>query len=91
MKKIFLVGIIFFSINSYSKNSSVTAKVKGMKCPMCAAAVEREVKKLEGFDKISVNITEGSVTVTGQNLNKDSVKKAIDKTRFKVTEIKQNF
>ena len=50
-----------------------------------------EVKKLEGFDKISVSISEGSVTVTGNNLGKDSVKEAINKTRFKVIKIKQNF
>ncbi len=91
MKSILILGIFLFSLNSYSKDVSFTAKLKDMTCPMCASAVEKEVKKIEGFDKISVSISEGSVTVTGDNLSKDSVKEAINKTRFKVIKIKQNF
>lgn len=41
-----------------------TYSVEGMTCAHCAGAVSREVGKISGVSDITVDVTEGTLTIT---------------------------
>lgn len=51
--------------------SSVTYLVDGMTCAHCVAAVSREVSALPGVDRVSVDLSAGSVLVEGAAAESD--------------------
>lgn len=53
--------------------------ITGMTCSACSTAVEKSVRKLEGIEKVSVNLLTNSMTVAyiEDSLNPDSIIKAV--------------
>lgn len=59
--------------------------VTGMTCSACSAAVEREVKKVQGVNNVSVNLLTNSMTVDFEdNLSEDTIVNAVCKAGYGV-------
>lgn len=60
--------------------ASVVELKVAMMCNGCKGAVERVATKIEGVDKVDVDLETQKVVITGSNLNKEAVFEKIAKT-----------
>ena len=65
--------------------------VEGMTCAACVAAVERAVNKLDGVDKVEVNLLTKSMEVSFDEKNVDDFEiiQAVDKAGYKAEALKK--
>lgn len=65
--------------------------VEGMTCAACVAAVERAVNKLDGVDKVEVNLLTKSMEVSfdEKNVNDFEIIQAVDKAGYKAEALKK--
>jgi copper chaperone CopZ len=60
-----LILILFFIFSSvfplYAQGDTqkILIKVEGLYCPFCAYGLEKQLKKLNGFEKVEVNLKHG--------------------------------
>ena len=63
-----------------------TYSVAGMSCEHCVRAVTQEVAKLTGVHEVSVDLDDGSVTVSSaERLDLAAVADAIDEAGYELT------
>ena len=63
--------------------SAQTITVEGMSCNHCKASVEKELNKMETINTASVNLSEKTVTIEGENLDLNVIKETINELGFK--------
>ncbi|MFQ5708997.1 MAG: heavy-metal-associated domain-containing protein [bacterium] len=60
---IFLSGLLIFSLGTLSSIQAqvekVAIRVDGLSCPFCAYGLEKKLKKVEGVEKVEINVKEG--------------------------------
>jgi copper chaperone len=61
-----------------------TYEVPGMHCGHCEAAVMSELSALQGVNEVTVDLDAKLVTVTGQNLDDEALRAAIDEAGYEV-------
>jgi len=66
----------------------ITLPVEGMTCASCSARIERQLAKVEGIEKATVNLAGETADVhyDGDKLSAEDIKKTIEKTGFSVPE-----
>ena len=62
-----------------------TYTVEGMTCQHCVNAVSGEVGQLPGVSDVAVDLDGGTVTVTGEQIDDDAVRAAVDEAGYQVT------
>jgi len=62
-----------------------TYPVTGMTCGHCVSAVSEEVGKLPGVEAVHVDLTAGTVTVTG-DVDVDAVRAAVDEAGYELAD-----
>jgi len=63
----------------------VVVRVDGMSCPFCAYGLEKKMKKVEGAEKVTININDGTAELIGKRdpqLNIDALKPAVKDAGF---------
>lgn len=65
-----------------STNEQLTYLVKGMSCGHCEASVKKEVGALAGVSDVDVNLREKRVRVSGEQLNDEAIRGAIDEAGY---------
>lgn len=63
--------------------NNIKVTVKGMNCSHCKANVESNLEKIEGIKSIDANIEKEEVTLTGDNINLNEVKKTVESIGYK--------
>jgi copper chaperone len=63
-----------------------TYQVPGISCGHCKAAIEGEVHKLKGVDRVEVDVEARTVAIEG-TATEDSVRAAIDTAGYDVAEV----
>lgn len=71
MKKLLIIGAVFFALNLGAAHAQTPAKgpetltleIKGITCPMCATKIESSIKKLGNNTKCSVDDKAGKAVV----------------------------
>lgn len=59
--------------------------VTGMTCGHCAAAVTREVRRIDGVDDLTVDVTTGILTVSVTDaVSDDAIAAAVDEAGYSV-------
>ena len=58
------VATIGFSIPSHARVQSVSLQVDGLACPFCAYGLEKKLKKVEGVEKLTIDLESGRVRLT---------------------------
>ena len=65
--------------------STATYKVTGMTCGHCVQAVTTEVSKIDGVDKVDVDLESGNVTVTSETaVSESDVRAAVDEAGYEL-------
>ena len=64
--------------------TSRTYTVQGMTCEHCVRAVTEEVRKVPGVSDVHVDLTGGTVAVTGEPLDDEAVAAAVDEAGYAV-------
>lgn len=64
--------------------ATITYNVTGMSCQHCVNAITEEVTKVDDVDTVVVDLDNGTVTVTGAELDDASLKAAIDEAGYEV-------
>jgi copper chaperone CopZ len=90
-----ILSVVLVSTLSYAGNKSVKKvdtvvfKVE-MDCMGCAGKIEKNIPYEKGVKKLDVDFKAQKVTITykADKTNKENLKKAIEKLKFKVEEIK---
>ncbi len=68
-------------------SQTATYTVSGMSCQHCVDAVTTEVSKLDGVERVDVDLASGSVAVTSASpLDPGSVRAAVDEAGYDVVE-----
>jgi copper chaperone CopZ len=57
--------------------------VEGMKCKNCVAHVEKGIRALEGVEGVVADYVTGRVTVTGNPMNEELIKLAVEKAGYR--------
>lgn len=63
--------------------SEIKVMVKGMNCSHCKANVENCLKNLEGIESIDANVEKEEVTITGNHIDLEQVKNAVEEIGYK--------
>lgn len=61
-----------------------TYSVEGMSCAHCVNAITDEVRKLPGVGEVAVDLAAKTVTVTGDPVDDNDVRGAIDEAGYTV-------
>lgn len=61
-------------------------KVPGMTCGHCVAAVEGEIKKVDGVTGVTVDLESKDVVVQGAGLDLDAMRAAVDEAGYDLVE-----
>ena len=64
--------------------STRTYTVDGMTCGHCVAAVTEEVSKVGGLSDVNVDLATKTLTVTGDPIDDDAVRAAVDEAGYAV-------
>ncbi len=64
--------------------ATITYNVTGMSCQHCVNAITEEVTKVDDVDTVVVDLDNGTVSVTGVELDDASLKAAIDEAGYEV-------
>jgi copper chaperone CopZ len=60
-------------------------KVKGMSCNHCKASVEKAILKVEGVERVDINLSDGQTVIYG-TFDKDNVRKSVEAIGFEMNE-----
>lgn len=66
-----------------SKGLYNSIKIEGMTCNHCKAAVEKNVSAIEGVEKAEVDLAEGTVNITGEDVDLEKVRETVDGLGYK--------
>jgi copper chaperone len=59
-------------------------KVEGMTCDHCVAAVKQEVRAVAGTHVVSVELTSGTLTIQGENVDLRAVRVAVEEAGYQL-------
>ncbi len=81
-----------YGLYELKEGVSAQLSIEGMSCAACSAAIERTVKKLDGAETVSVNLTtnRASITYDPSKLSLSKIKAAIADAGYGATEIKED-
>lgn len=65
-------------------NMGITLNVEGMSCQHCVANVKKSVEALDGVSEATPDLDSGKVLIDGDNLDNESIKKAITDAGYMV-------
>jgi copper chaperone len=69
--------------NSYIKEKRMdTIKVSGMSCQHCVSAVTKALEKLEGLEKVAVDLTTNEVSFVNNGVEREKIRSAISQIGF---------
>ncbi len=61
-----------------------TYSVDGMSCGHCVTAITNEVTRVQGVDRVDVDLEARTVTVTGEGIDDTAVREAVDEAGYTV-------
>ena len=65
--------------------SDQTYTVTGMTCDHCVRSVTEEISEIDGVTDVAVDLDRATVTVTGEQIDDNAVRAAVDEAGYQVT------
>ncbi len=91
---IFLAGILLLSLGILSpiqaQVEKVEIRVDGLACPFCAYGLEKKLKKIEGVEKVQINVKDGIATLRskkGKSVEVENLESVVKDAGFTPREI----
>ena len=93
MKSTLILFTVIFSLSVFAgeKSKNVTLNVSGMTCESCVSTVEKTLGKMEGVEKVKVDLQQKQATVTLSGKSKTTavmLAKAVSDAGYTATEQK---
>ncbi len=95
-----VVPILFFvlllhGVSVWAEKTAevITIKVEGLYCPFCAYGLEKQLKKLDGYQKVEVNLKHGVAELyvdSSAAVSDDAIQKAVEDAGFDSASIKRD-
>lgn len=64
----------------------ITLKIEGMQCGHCSSRVKAALEKVEGVSSAEVSHETGTAVITGEKLDADALKAAVENQGFSVVD-----
>lgn len=65
-----------------SDSTTRTYKVTGMSCEHCRSAVSEEISAIDGVEEITVDLENGTASVTGAGVEEKAVRAAVNEAGY---------
>ena len=84
--------IVVLGIPAFAQDqvAQISIRVDGLSCPFCAYGLEKKLKRLEGAEKVWIDIENGVAEITvaeGKSILEENLKKAVLEAGFTPREI----
>lgn len=99
MKRLYIItalliftSFIMANIIAAEETEKISIRVDGLSCPFCAYGLEKNLKKLEGVEKVDIKVNQGLAEITlkpGKKLEEKALREAVKKAGFTPREIKR--
>lgn len=89
---IFALGLMLISTAALAAPQAYTLRVDGLACPFCAYGIEKKLSRIEGVNRIEIDIRTGTVTVImldKATLDEATAKQAVKDAGFTLNGFKQ--
>lgn len=93
---LFLILFFLFSsafpLYAESATQKIVIKVEGLYCPFCAYGLEKQLKKLNGYEKVEVNLKHGVAELhikPGVTVTDKAIQQAVEDAGFDSASIKR--
>lgn len=92
-KTILVTTVLLFVTNfRVHGQEKLVVRVDGLSCAYCAYSLEKKLQDLDGVDKISINLKEGTVTLIlkeGVTIKDEVIEKAVKESGFTPRSVKK--
>ena len=93
MKNVFLtlMFLFWFILPAQAQIQKVVVEIEGMTCPFCNFGVEKILDKVDGVQKVAVDLKKGAAVLNAkpkESIHIDQIHPAIKKAGFKVLSIR---
>lgn len=89
---ILLAGVFLFSSSLLFAAEKVSVRVDGLSCAFCAYSLEKNLKEIEGVEKVEINLKDGIAVLTLKEdavLDDEMIKKRVEDSGFTPREVKR--
>ncbi|MBI3937761.1 MAG: heavy-metal-associated domain-containing protein [Betaproteobacteria bacterium] len=84
-RTVLVLGLVLMSVSAFAAQQAYKLRVDGLACPFCAYGIEKKLNAVKGVQRVEVDISSGSVTVTmaeGTSLDEATAKQAVKDAGF---------
>ena len=91
---LFCLVLIFVSgseLLAKDKTQKAIIKVEGLYCPFCSYGLEKQVKKIDGFKSVQINVKEGTAEIEfmpGVEISEKDILTAVEDAGFDLDGVK---
>lgn len=79
------------SVPSFAAEKIMSLEVKGMSCPICAGAVERQIRRIPGVKNVQIHLSQGKATVVAdESVTTEHLRKAVEEAGFTPGDIEKS-
>jgi len=85
-------GIVSLLVMQANAQEKLVVRVDGLSCAYCAYSLEKSLQKIDGVDKISINLKEGTATLTlkeGVSIKDEVIEKTVKDSGFTPRSVKR--
>jgi copper chaperone CopZ len=89
---LFFIFSFVFPLYAQGDTQKILIKVEGLYCPFCAYGLEKQLKKLNGFKKVEVNLKHGVAELhmkPGITVTDTAIQQAVEDAGFDSASIKR--
>ncbi len=86
------IALTALPLNAEDSGEKITIKVEGLYCPFCAYGLEKQLKKLDGYKKVEINLKHGVAelqTQPGATVTDEAIQQAVEDAGFDSASIKR--
>jgi len=91
---LFIIGLMIVTLVPMARGmenpGDISIRVDGLTCPFCAYGLEKKLKRLEGAEKIHIDIEKGIAYIQvreGKSIDEKNLKKAVADAGFTAKKI----
>lgn len=59
----FVLAMAMWTVTAWAADTQYVIRVDGLACPFCAYGVEKKLNKIDGVERVDIDLNDGLVTV----------------------------
>jgi len=90
MSRLIFLILFLISTAAFAADKTLTLQVKGLSCPICAGAVEKQMKKISGVKSVKIHLSKGQATIIAdESVPNESLLSAVEEAGFTAGDIEK--